>query len=72
MTIGRRAFLRGTALSGGGLLLAWYPGTDALAQPRAAQPAAPLLPGAFIRVAPDGVYTTRGVIKRIFLRILPR
>jgi isoquinoline 1-oxidoreductase beta subunit len=55
MKIGRRDFLRATALAGGGLLLAWYPESEA--QTPAPPPAAPLSPNAFIRVAPDGSVT---------------
>ena len=56
MKIGRRDFLRATALAGGGLLLAWYPESEAQAPP-APPPAPPLSPNAFIRVAPDGSIT---------------
>jgi isoquinoline 1-oxidoreductase beta subunit len=55
MKIGRRDFLRATALAGGGLLLAWYPESEA--QTPAPPPAPPLSPNAFIRVAPDGSVT---------------
>ncbi len=55
MKIGRRAFLRATALAGGGLMLAWYPESEAEAQ--GPQPAPALSPNAFIRVAPDGAVT---------------
>lgn len=57
MNVGRRAFLRATGLAGGGLLLAWYPESEAQAQGPAAQPAAPLSPLSFIRVAADGRVT---------------
>jgi len=55
MKIGRRDFLRATALAGGGLLLAWYPESEA--QTPEPPPAPPLSPNAFIRVAPDGSVT---------------
>ena len=57
MKIGRRAFLRATALAGGGLLLAWYPESEVQAQGPPQQPSAPLSPNAFIRVAPNGTVT---------------
>jgi isoquinoline 1-oxidoreductase beta subunit len=57
MKIGRRDFLRATALAGGGLLLAWYPDSQAQTQGPAPQPPPPLSPNAFIRVAPDGSVT---------------
>ena len=59
VTLDRRAFLRVSALAGGGLVIAAYldPG-DLLAQGRqGGPPAAPLTPDAFIRIAPDGVVT---------------
>ena len=55
MNIGRRDFLRATALAGGGLLQAWYPESEA--QSPAPQPAPALSPNAFICVAPDGSVT---------------
>jgi isoquinoline 1-oxidoreductase subunit beta len=57
--IGRRSFLRVTALGGGGMLLALYvdPVANVLAQaPQGAAPAA-LTPSAFIRITADGVVT---------------
>src|SRR6202158_595919 len=57
--IGRRSFLRATALGGGGLLLAYY--VDPVANLFGQAPQAPfpalLGPNAFIRVAADGVVT---------------
>src|ERR1700730_12288424 len=57
--IGRRSFLRATALGGGGLLLAYY--VDPVAKVFGQAPQAPfpasLGPNAFIRVAADGVVT---------------
>ena len=57
-TINRRSFLRVSALAGGGVMLSLYvkPKT-ALAQVPGAQPAAPLSPVSFIKVAPDGIVT---------------
>src|SRR6202165_5502361 len=57
----RRSFLRVSAISGGGMILACYvdPIAKAFAQtPQGPQaPAAAFLPVAFIRVAPDGIVT---------------
>lgn len=55
--MGRRSFLRVTALGGGGLLLAFYadPVSNVFAQ--TAPPAQAFLATAFIRVAPDGTVT---------------
>ena len=56
--MGRRSFLRVTAVGGGGLLLALYtePVSKVLAQ-GAASPAPAFLATAFFRVAPDGIVT---------------
>jgi len=53
--IGRRMFLRISALAGGGMLLGLYlePGTPAQSEPAPAQP----VPNAFIRIAADGTVT---------------
>jgi isoquinoline 1-oxidoreductase beta subunit len=58
----RRAFLRVSALTGGGMLLAYYvePVTKAFAQTPQAPPPATLMPSAFIRVTPDGIVTIMG------------
>src|ERR1700682_283514 len=57
--MGRRSFLRATALGGGGLLLAFY--VDPVAKVFGQAPQAPfpatLGPSAFIRVTADGVVT---------------
>ncbi len=59
MSIGRRTFLRVTALTGGGFLLAAYvePVENVFAQGTQGPPPATLTPSAFIRIAPDGVVT---------------
>jgi isoquinoline 1-oxidoreductase beta subunit len=58
-TIGRRSFLRVTAVAGGGLLLSAYidPVEKALAQAPQGPPPAVLTPSAFIRISPDGIVT---------------
>lgn len=55
--IGRRSFLRVSAIAGGGLLISAYiePLDKALAQSQ--PPQAKLEPNAFIRIAPDGIVT---------------
>jgi isoquinoline 1-oxidoreductase subunit beta len=55
----RRAFLRISAISGGGMLLAYYvePVSNAFAQAPAPTPPFSVSPRAFIRVAPDGLVT---------------
>jgi isoquinoline 1-oxidoreductase subunit beta len=55
----RRAFLRVTALAGGGMLLALYaePMAKALSVAQRGQPPVTLSPNAFIRIAPDGTVT---------------
>ncbi|MDQ3212449.1 MAG: molybdopterin-dependent oxidoreductase [Acidobacteriota bacterium] len=58
LTVNRRAFLRVSALAGGGLMLAAYldPVAKVLAQaPQSAPP--PLVPSAFFSISPDGVVT---------------
>jgi isoquinoline 1-oxidoreductase beta subunit len=56
MPVSRRSFLRVSALTGGGMMLALHlDPADALAQFGA--PAAPLSPLAFITIAPDGAVT---------------
>jgi isoquinoline 1-oxidoreductase subunit beta len=57
--IGRRSFLRASALAGGGLLISAYIDPAELfgkAQ-QATPPPAVLVPNAFIRIAPDGIVT---------------
>jgi isoquinoline 1-oxidoreductase beta subunit len=58
----RRSFLRVSALSGGGMILAFYiePVADAFAQAPQTPPRAPLAPAAFIRVSPEGIVTIMG------------
>jgi isoquinoline 1-oxidoreductase beta subunit len=58
-TIGRRSFLRVSAIAGGGLLLSAYidPADKALAQAPQGPPPAVLTPNAFIRISPDGIVT---------------
>ncbi len=58
-TLGRRSFLRVSAIAGGGLLLAAYvePVEKALAQAPAGPPQAVLTPNAFIRISPEGIAT---------------
>ena len=57
--IGRRSFLRATALAGGGMLLAAYidPAEKLFGQAQQAPPPPVLTPNAFIRIAPDGIVT---------------
>jgi isoquinoline 1-oxidoreductase beta subunit len=57
----RRGFLHVSAMTGGGMLLAYYvePVTRAFAQAPQAPPAS-LTPAAFIRVTPDGLVTIMG------------
>jgi isoquinoline 1-oxidoreductase beta subunit len=58
-TIGRRSFLRVSAIAGGGILLAAYidPVEKTLAQTPQGPPPAVLTPNAFIRISPDGLVT---------------
>jgi isoquinoline 1-oxidoreductase beta subunit len=55
--INRRSFLQVSALAGGGLLLGLYPDAAVLAQGPGRPPQQPLLPNAFIRIAPNGTVT---------------
>jgi isoquinoline 1-oxidoreductase beta subunit len=57
--VSRRSFLRVTAITGGGFLLACHldPVSDALAMSSQAPPTAVLTPNAFIRIAADGGVT---------------
>jgi isoquinoline 1-oxidoreductase beta subunit len=61
VALDRRSFLRVSALAGGGLVIAAYfdPIADVLAQGRGG-PAQPLLPSAFIKIAPSGAVTIIG------------
>jgi isoquinoline 1-oxidoreductase beta subunit len=58
-TIGRRSFLRVSAVAGGGMLLAAYiePVEKALAQAPQGPPPAVLTPNSFIRISPQGIVT---------------
>jgi isoquinoline 1-oxidoreductase beta subunit len=56
-TMGRRSFLRVTAVAGGGLLLSVYLDPKLLGQAPQGPPPANLTPSAFMRIAPDGVVT---------------
>ena len=58
-TIGRRSFLRVTAIAGGGILLAAYidPFENAAASAPQGPPAPNLNPNAFIRISPEGIAT---------------
>src|SRR4030081_1559321 len=56
--LNRRSFLRVTALAGGGMMIAsYFDVTDVFAQGPGGPPQAPLVPNAFIKIAPDGVVT---------------
>src|SRR3990172_7162801 len=60
-TLGRRHFLRVTALAGGGMLIAAYiDPVELFGQGRQGGPPQPLVPNAFIRIAPDGRVTIIG------------
>src|ERR1700747_3625898 len=56
-TIGRRSFLRVSAIAGGGLLLSAYIEPKLFGQTPQAPPPANLTPNAFIKIAPDGIVT---------------
>src|ERR1700740_2872940 len=56
-TIGRRSFLRVSAIAGGGLLLSAYIDPRVFGQAPQGPPPANLVPNAFIRIAPDGIVT---------------
>ena len=58
VALDRRAFLKISALAGGGMVIAAYFDTNLLAQGRqGGAPAPPLTPDAFIKIAPDGIVT---------------
>ena len=59
ISIGRRSFLRVSALAGGGMLLAVYadPAEKLFGQAPQAPPPPVLTPNAFIRITPDGIVT---------------
>src|SRR4029077_14551266 len=54
--VDRRTFLRATAVAGGGIMLGLYYESGARAQAPAGDLSA-LAPGAFVRIAPDGIAT---------------
>jgi len=56
-TLGRRSFLRVSAIAGGGLLLSAYIDPKVFGQAPQGPPPANLVPNAFIRIAPDGIVT---------------
>src|SRR5258708_12987827 len=56
-TLGRRSFLRVSAIAGGGLLLSAYLDPKVFGQAPQAPPPANLVPNAFIRIAPEGIVT---------------
>src|SRR5690242_8575048 len=56
MSMDRRSFLKVTSAAGGGLLLSLYFKPEARGQAQQ-QPAAPLKPEAFIKIAADGSVT---------------
>ena len=60
--IGRRSFLRVSALTGGGMLLAAYvdPVAKVFGQAPANAPTPPLAPSAFIKITADGLVTITG------------
>src|SRR3982750_3558839 len=56
--LNRRAFLRVSALAGGGMMIAsYFDVPDVFAQAPGGPAPAPLLPNSFIKIAPDGVVT---------------
>src|ERR1700726_388137 len=55
--MGRRSFLRVSAIAGGGVLLSVYLDPRLLGQAPQAPPPVNLTPNAFIRIAPDGIVT---------------
>jgi GntP family gluconate:H+ symporter len=62
VTVNRRAFLRATAIAGGGMMIAaYFDPSDLFAQGRqGGAPAPPLEPNAFIKIAADGRVTIIG------------
>ena len=56
-TLGRRSFLRVSAIAGGGLLFSAYLEPKLFGRAAQAPPPANLVPNAFIRVSPDGIVT---------------
>ena len=56
-TLGRRSFLRVSAIAGGGLVFSAYIDPKLLGRAAQAPPPANLVPSAFIRISPDGIVT---------------
>jgi isoquinoline 1-oxidoreductase beta subunit len=56
-TLGRRSFLRVSAMAGGGVLIAAYLDLKLFGQAPQGPPPVTLTPNAFIRIAPDGIVT---------------
>src|SRR5256886_12055272 len=57
VTLGRRSFLRVSAIAGGGLLLSAYIEPKLFGQAPQGPPPVMLTPNTFIRIAPDGIVT---------------
>src|SRR5947199_5866302 len=57
VTLGRRSFLRVSAIAGGGLLLSAYIEPKLFGQASQGPPPVTLTPNTFIRIAPDGIVT---------------
>lgn len=57
VTVDRRAFLRVSAIAGGGLMFTAYLDPTTLFAQRGGQAAPPLDPDAFIRISPEGIVT---------------
>jgi len=55
--VDRRAFLKVTAIAGGGILLGTYMAEGGALTAEAAEAAADFVPNAFVRITPDGMVT---------------